>query len=346
MRLPRSFLVLLCVFHTESPAAESADDAESATRKGLALVVRAAGNWQKNKTCFSCHHQTLPLLAATESARAGLLPDEAWLQSQADTTHRYFEERIEQMDGGEHVPGGSTTAGYGLWALSMAGRLPDKTTAAIVSYLLKIQGVARLQGRASADLSRLPGGRWTTSCRRPPLQGSDVADTVLALTGMEKFAVAEQRPLLVKARAAAEKWLAQAPLNTQEDRIWRLWGLHRLDGDSTVKESVRALIFKMQRADGGWAQADDQQSDAFSTGQTIFVLCQTGSPRTSAAVRRARDFLLHTQHADGSWLVESHVKNKVQPYFENGDPHGAHQFLSTAATAWATAALAQLLPQP
>jgi N-acyl-D-amino-acid deacylase len=187
-------------------------------------------------------------------------------------------------------------------------------------------------------------GRWTTSCRRPPLQGSDVADTVLALMGMEKFATAEQRPRLAKARAAAEKWLAHAPLKTEEDRIWRLWGLHRLGGDEAVKESVRAAICKVQRDDGGWAQTDERESDAFLTGQTLFVLCQTGTPRTDAAVQRARDFLLRTQHADGSWLVESHVKNKAQPYFENGDPHGEHQFLSTAATAWATAALAQLLP--
>lgn len=38
------------------------------------------------------------------------------------------------------------------------------------------------------------------------------------------------------------------------------------------------------------------------------------------------------------------MKLKRQPYFENGDPHGEHQFLSIAATAWATAGLAQLLP--
>jgi len=60
--------------------------------------------------------------------------------------------------------------------------------------------------------------------------------------------------------------------------------------------------------------------------------------------RRARDYLLKTQLADGSWRVESRQKFKAQPYFENGDPHGEHQFLSTAATCWATAALAQLLP--
>jgi squalene cyclase len=62
------------------------------------------------------------------------------------------------------------------------------------------------------------------------------------------------------------------------------------------------------------------------------------------AILRARDYLLERQALDGSWLAESHIKVKVQKYFENGDPYGEHQFLSTAATAWATAGLAQLLP--
>ncbi len=61
-------------------------------------------------------------------------------------------------------------------------------------------------------------------------------------------------------------------------------------------------------------------------------------------MQHAAKFLLTTQHADGSWLVETRVK-PVQTYFDNGDPHGKHQFLSTAATAWATAGLAQLLTE-
>ena len=342
--LPLS-IAFCCLPLLVTSAVEATNTVESATRRGLMLVTRAASNWQQHKTCFSCHHQTLPMLTAVTAERMGLPLDAAWLKSQAQTTHKYFADRTEDLDEGNHVPGGSTTAGYGLWALSLADRPADQTTASIVNYLLKIQGVARLQGRAPSDLSRLPNGRWTTSCRRPPLQGSDVADTVLALVGMERYATAAQRPQLAKARAAAERWLAQAPLATQEDRIWRLWGLHRLKGDAAAQASVRQGIMATQLKDGGWAPADGQPGDAFATGQTLFVLRQTGSPPDDPAVMRARDYLLRTQHADGSWRVESRVKLKAQPYFENGDPHGEHQFLSTAATAWATAALATLLPR-
>ena len=313
--------------------------------RGLARVKQAANDWQTHKTCFACHHQTLPMLAMTEAARAGLDLDQTWLDSQADTTHAYFEERIDDMNAGDHVPGGSTTVGYGMWALRLAKRPSDSTTSAITTYLLKIQGAARQKSAADPDLTRLANARWTTSCRRPPMQGSDVADTVLALIGMEHYATAEQRVRLAESRAAAEKWLAQAPLVTQEDRIWRLRGLHELHGDAGAKDAVRRAIDRAQNQDGGWGASADQVSDAFSTGETLFVLCETGTPPEDVMIKRARDYLIRTQLDDGSWLVKSRVEKKAQPYFENGDPHGADQFLSTAATAWATAALARLLPR-
>ena len=105
-----------------------------------------------------------------------------------------------------------------------------------------------------------------------------------------------------------------------------------------------ADIFAAQRDDGGWSETLESLSDAYSTGQTLFMMLKTGTAVDHPAVTRARDYLLRTQHADGSWLAESHVKFKAQPYFENGDPHGVHQFLSTAATAWAVSGLVQLLP--
>jgi N-acyl-D-amino-acid deacylase len=37
--------------------------------------------------------------------------------------------------------------------------------------------------------------------------------------------------------------------------------------------------------------------------------------------------LLREQWADGSWRVESFAK-PVQPPYDNGDPHGKHQFVS------------------
>ncbi len=317
----------------------------SAVQRGRELVATAATNWHQNKNCFACHHQTLPVLTLVEAVRFGAPLNPEWLRIQTKHTHDYFQERVEGMLAGDHVPGGASSPGYGLWALKLAQHPADDVTAAMVENLLKIQGVVRLSDRDATKPAKLKDGAWLPSCRRPPLQGSDIATTVLALIGMEHYATDQQRERLATAHAAADKWLAETPVVTATERAWRLWGLNLLGGETALIEATRAAIFKAQRADGGWSETDDRQSDAYSTGETLFILCQTGTRPTEPALLRARDYLIKTQHADGSWLVETHVK-PVQTFFENGDPHGKHQFLSTAATAWSTAALAQLLPLP
>ncbi len=325
--------------------AEQQAGVESATQRGLARVKQAASDWQTHKTCFTCHHQTLPMLAALEGERAGFPLDKAWLKSQANTTLKYFEERIEDMDEGDHVPGGAATLGFGFWALHLDHRPSDKTTTSMVTYLLQLQGATRVRD----DKKEIPppearDGHWQASCRRAPMQASLIGDTVLVLIGLKNYASPEQRSRVTEAQAKSELWLAKAPLRDQQDRLWRLWGLHHLGGDEALKKSTQAAIFAAQRDDGGWAETKESESDTYSTGQTLFMLLKTGTAADHPAIVRARDYLLKTQHSDGSWLATSHVVFKAQLYFENGDPHGVNQFLSTAATAWAVAGLAQLLP--
>lgn len=317
------------------------EDVKEAISLGLPLVKKAATNWQNNRSCFSCHHQTLPMLAMLEADRFGFTPDRDWLESQADTTHTYFSERVDDMLAGRHVPGGAATVGYGLWALSLAGRSSDEVTSAMVTYLLQIQGVQKLTKQDPLAKPSIQDGRWIASCRRAPIQASEIGDTILVLVGMEKYASVMQRDDVQKARARAEDWLKQVKLKHHQDRLWRLWGLYELEPESPQIELVRNEILTKQSEDGGWAELEGRESDAYSTGQTLYLLRKYGLPSENPALQNARDYLLKTQLKDGSWLVESHLENKVQSYFENGDPHGEHQFLSTAGTAWAVAGLSQ-----
>lgn len=339
-----SVLLLLLGCCGSSAAEDISRAVQAAVERGLALTSRAGTNWQSNQTCFACHHHTLPMLAMQEATKAGSAFDPVWMKSQGDHVHAYFKKRTASMEAGKHVPGGAASVGYGLWALSLDQRAADATTTAMVSNLLQIQGRVKLEDDPSAEAKPPRDGRWIASCRRAPLQGSEIGDTVLVLIGLEHYATEEQRPKLAVARRAAERFLEEATLENQQDRLWRLWGLHRLGGDPNIKRTVRNLIIQAQRADGGWSHTDGQESDAYSTGQTLFMLCQTEVGPDRAAVTRARDYLLKTQRPDGSWLVESWVKYKAQTYFDNGDPHGENQFLSTAATAWAIAGLSQPIP--
>ena len=59
-----------------------------------------------------------------------------------------------------------------------------------------------------------------------------------------------------------------------------------------------------------------------------------------AAYRKGVRFLLDNQLEDGSWYVRARAI-PIQPYFDSGFPHGPDQFISAAATNWATMALAE-----
>jgi hypothetical protein len=60
---------------------------------------------------------------------------------------------------------------------------------------------------------------------------------------------------------------------------------------------------------------------------------------TDPVYKRGAEFLLNTQLGDGSWYVRSRAI-PIQPHFESDFPYGRDQFISAAATNWATMALA------
>ena len=116
-----------------------------------------------------------------------------------------------------------------------------------------------------------------------------------------------------------------------------------------------------QRPDGGWSQLDPPKqptnqkdsrakansaiaSDAYATGSALVALHLVGGITTDdSGYQRGLKFLIRTQLDDGSWLVKSR-SHPFQAYFESGFPHGPDQFISVAASAWATAALVLACP--
>ena len=98
-------------------------------------------------------------------------------------------------------------------------------------------------------------------------------------------------------------------------------------------------LLVVQRENGGWGQKTEMQSDAYATGSAMVALFQAGgmSP-DDETIQRGVSYLLETQNEDGSWHVKTRAKG-FQKYFESGFPHGKDQFVSIAASSWATFAL-------
>ena len=109
------------------------------------------------------------------------------------------------------------------------------------------------------------------------------------------------------------------------------------DGDGDDR-TVGVSRCRQERGDGGWAQTPHLESDAYAAGQALYTLRQLGVSAADPALQRGVAFLLRTQQEDGSWHVKSRPM-KIQPYFESGFPSEHDQWISQAATAWATMAL-------
>ena len=325
--MPRAlgFLMMVTLFTSRASAEDLAPlqkEIHEAVEKGLALVQKAALNYPKHRDCFSCHHQTLPMLAMVRARDKGLKVDGALLQEQADFTLESFLGKRNEMAKGSGVGGGALTVGYALWALDLAGRKTDDVTECMVDFLLKTQ-------RAN--------GHWGTG-NRPPLEESAVTTTALAAVELDRFAWPERRTAIDKAVAKARDWIKNAPMKVREDRTSRLWGLAMLRSDAKSIANATHDVEAEQNEDGGWSSTAGLPSDAYATGQTLARLLESGSSAQTPLYIRGLRYLLRTRQADGSWKVETRSK-PIQVYFDNDDPHGRHQFISTPATAWAVVAL-------
>lgn len=302
---------------------------KAAVEKALPLLKKGAEGHVAQRTCFACHNQALPILASTTARERGLVTEKEDLQKQLKFIAAFLETNRENYRQGKGQGGQADTAGYALFTLELGGWKPDATTEAVVEYLL---------------LREKDKDHWRNVSNRPPSEASPFTTTYLAVRALQKWGTAAQKERIAKRIDAARDWLVQARPKDTEDRVFRLLGLRAAGAaEKDVQKGSQELV-KSQHADGGWSQTDALETDAYATGSALVALHQAGGLATSdPAYQRGVAFLLKSQREDGSWLVRSRSK-PFQTYYESGFPHGKDQFISIAASGWATTALALTLP--
>jgi hypothetical protein len=199
--------------------------------------------------------------------------------------------------------------------------------------------VAHLASQQAGD------GRWFMSAlARPPIGEGPIAVTAYAIRSLKAYATPGRADDLNERIARATAWLVAETPRTTEDRNMKLLGLLWAGRNAAERAPLVKQILAKQRADGGWAQNDDLQTDAYATGVSLFALAEAGgiSP-AHAAYKNGAAYLLSNQRPDGSWYVKSRAV-KFQPYFDGGFPYEHDQWISQMATGWATAALTLTLP--
>jgi hypothetical protein len=297
--------------------------------------------WLNTRKCAACHHVPMPLWALSEAERQGYTIDKKFL---ADTTESLLGSKDKLLasrifpnpaDPADPRPQGRGL-NMGLPFLAVAARsLPTLTEGQKQSLKLIAEEIVKKQ---QAD------GSWEffATLRRPPINESRTTDAAWIIMALQREtgpdAPEAQRAALAKAIA----WLdAAKPSDLHQDKILKvLLGLRSAKPRKTLQATIDKLL-ALQRADGGWSPTvPELKSDAFASGQTLYVLSLAGFTAERSEIKRGMDFLVATQKPDGSWPMIS----RSTP---DGSP-GSSKLLTPitcAASSWATLGLARLAPR-
>jgi ankyrin repeat protein len=313
-----------------APAAASAPaDVRIAAERGMALLETSSQKFFEASGCVSCHHQNAAGLAAGEARARGIHFDAKASAARIDMLKDGPPPPLllERMDIG--VPEIFASA---LVALAAENVPPNPVTDMIAAHIAAAQS---------------PDGSWHLQNGigdRPPTSVGGITRAALCIRSLKVYGAPARAPEMSGRIARARQWLLAAKPVTAEDRNMRLLGLSWAGVDAATLKTLGEAVLAQQQPDGAWRQHDGVATDAYATGQSLYVLAKAGGvPPSDPAYQRGVNYLLATQNASGAWRVTSRAP-KFQAYFNSGFPFGGDQWISAWATSWATMALAQAVP--
>ncbi len=310
------------------PAVEKPRGTHEALVKAVAVLEPLSPLFHDQSGCISCHNNSLPAAALNIAATHGVVVNRKAAAHAAQVSLGDWKSRIDDyLLAACATPGFVVQTTKGLFGLAEEGVAPTYITDALTSCLASLQ---------------LPDGDWqnlTGIDLRPPLTGSPIVSTALAIRGLKEYMPPGRRDEVNVRIDRAIGFIRDAASHDTQDETYKLLGLIWAGAPAVEFAAQARRLLALQRAEGGWGQVPAMEPDAFATGQSLYALHASGRTATTVAYEKGVQYLLRTQLEDGTWFVRSRAFG-FQPYFESGFPHGKDQFISAAATSWAAMALA------
>ena len=310
--------------------AGGAPSVEAAVKKVIPLVEMSGEPGWNARRCVSCHSNSLPQMTVALARQKGFAVNEEQAKKELGFAIATDEPVLEYNRlGTSPIGGGSDTLGYTLMGMAAAGAPADTLTDAHIHYM---------------SLNQYPDGSFRNSSYRPPTEYSWFTTTAVVLRSIKLYPIPGRREEFKERVERAKRWLLSTKAYSTEERSMQLNAL----ADAGASQSERAPFVKALKAaqneDGSWSQIPNIRADAYATGQALYALHISGGvPVSEPVYQKGVQWLLRNQLADGSWFAPTRAV-PVQPHTFESFPNGWHQFVSDAASCWATMALLFTMP--
>jgi hypothetical protein len=321
-----------------SPSPAAPDQIHRAVERAIGYLQKESASWLKTRKCAACHHVALPIWSLIEAEQQGYSIDKAFVAETVEATlgsaqqmiaSKLFNDPADPPDTrpiGQGVRTGAAFMAVAAQTLTLFDEGQKQSLNFIADQIVSKQR---------------DNGSWEFFLSRPPINENETTDAawlMMALQREARFGPSDsQRSALAKAMV----WFEAVTLpDNLQDKVFKLLlatrgGKPRAEMQSTIDE-----LLALQQADGGWRQNADMSSDAYATGQTLYVLALVGETADNPSVKRAMDLLVATQKPDGSRPMTSRSTPDGKP--------GSSTLLTPivcAASSWATLGLARLAPE-
>jgi len=186
--------------------------ARAAAVRALPMLQRSVRTFVENRSCVSCHHNSVAVLALRTARRQGLPVDAAVIDAVETKTFRQLRSATAVDDAVQAVGMADPTPGesYLLMAAHAANLPLDLATTTWATR------IARWQDE---------DGHWTTSDFRPPHSSSLFTATATAVQAIRAYMPTELATERDRAVQRAAAWLRSNRPRSTEDAAFKLMGL-------------------------------------------------------------------------------------------------------------------------
>lgn len=271
--------------------------ARRAAQIGIDWLEPATIHWQRGHRCFGCHVQAQTAMGLLVARRNDYVVSDALIDQVIDFTV------AQQL---------SVGADRGAVSVPDAGAIILPTIFAAMSYSYMDKGASAaadtaLQSAAAWLLAKQAStgevARGDYSDSPPIVQGSIVTTANAAFAFAQAFA-ASHDPRFQSATDRAMAFIAAAPVQTTQDKVFKILALARLGGP-TQRPLMAQLVAQLQSeqdASGGWKESADLDGpNAFATGQVLYAFKQAEVSLDSPSFSHGVDYLLRNQKSTGAW---------------------------------------------